>query len=335
MKAIACVYDEKQGRSLFKEMTVEKLPLGPYDLRVQVKALSVNPVDYKQARTIDAKNPGPRVLGWDAAGTVVEIGERVKTFFPGMDVFYAGAVNRPGTNSEFHVVDERLVGRMPKNLSYQEAAALPLTTITAYECLFEKVRLDRQVEKKILVIGGAGGVGSMALQLIKQLTRSQVAATAVRPESVAWVREMGANEVISYKEDFKTQLEQKGWPGVDVILCFNDTAMHYDNMARAINPFGEICSIVDMNTAVDSNPLKAKSVTFHWESMFTRSLYQLPDMIEQHRLLNEVADLVEAGKIRSTKTTELGVLNAENLSEAHRLLQTNTMIGKITLKGIT
>ncbi|TGN08148.1 zinc-binding alcohol dehydrogenase family protein [Leptospira ilyithenensis] len=334
MNSIAAIFDPAQNKTIFqKRDTKEEVP-GEHDVRVEVKAISVNPVDYKVKSSLSATNPGPRILGWDVSGTVVELGSEVKTLHKGMDVYYAGAIQRPGGNSKFHIVDEFLVSEKPKTLSYKEAAALPLTTITAFEAIFHKLKLDRASEKNILIVGGAGGVGSIAIQILKQMTKSKVIVTAGRKESGDWVKSLGADTIIDYRIDFSEQLKEKGIEGADEILCFNDTDMHYSNMAKAILPFGNICSIVETKYPLDLNSLKQKSAGFLNEFMFTRSLFQTADRIEQQKLLTEVGSLVDKGKIKSTQTIDLGDMTEENLESAHKLLLEGNVIGKIVLGGL-
>jgi zinc-binding alcohol dehydrogenase family protein len=300
---------------------------GPHDLLVKVHAVGVNPVDYKVRQSHDGK--APRVLGWDAAGVVEAVGSEVSFFSVGDAVYYAGDITRPGSNSEYQLVDERIVGRKPDKLSFAEAAALPLTTITAWEALFDRIGIEEAVSGKTLVIvGGAGGVGSIAIQLAKQLTGLRVVATASRPESAAWCRELGADATVDHRGDWAAEL---GVNSIDYIACFNDTDGHWERMARAIAPQGAICSIVENAAPLALGLLKSKSATFAWEFMFTRSMFRTPDMIAQHRLLNRVADLVDAGKIRTTLGASPVPLTPENLAVAHGRLESGRSIGKTVL----
>jgi zinc-binding alcohol dehydrogenase family protein len=313
------------------------------DLVVHVKAVSVNPVDAK-VRTRGAKDqtePEPKILGWDVAGVVRETGEETSLFNVGDEVYYAGSIARPGCNSEYHLVDERIVGRKPRNVSFEEAAALPLTTITAWEALFERLMIhphhpSAYTARKVLIIGGAGGVGSIAIQLAKQVASLQVIATASRSESIAWCQKMGADFCINHFNPFRAELENIGIREVDYILCFNSTEIHLQNMADVIAPQGKICTIVETKDQqpVNINLFQSKSVTLAWELMFTKSLYHTPDIHTQHDLLNQVAELIEQGVLKTTLHEVLGPLNARNLREAHCRIETGTTIGKLVLSGI-
>lgn len=313
---------------------IEKpVPTGK-DLLIKVLAISVNPVDTKVRAPKEKTEDTPRILGWDVAGIVEQVGPDCTLFQPGDEVYYAGSITRPGGNSEFHLVDERIAGKKPKTLSFADAAALPLTAITAWEALYERLGVSRNREdnagKTILIIGAAGGVGSIATQLAK-LAGLTVIGTASRPESAQWVKEMGANHIINHYDAFLAQLNAIGLTDVDYILCLNSTAQHWQNMADAIAPQGMICSIVETDQALNMNLLKNKSVTFAWEFMFTRAMFQTSDMIEQHKLLNEVAELVDNGSLRSTVTQRLTPIDAANLRKAHAMLEEGHTVGKIVL----
>jgi NADPH2:quinone reductase len=334
MRAIAVVYNENQKKSEFREIQTELRPLGEHDLKIRIKAISVNPVDHKVASTVNSSKSEPRIVGWDAAGTVVGVGSKVRSYSVGDDVYYAGTISKPGSYAEYEIVDERIVGRKPKNLTDLQAAALPLATLTAYEMLFHKFKLDRKAVKNVLIIGGAGGVGSIAIQLLKAMTHSKVIVTAGRAESQQWVRQMGADEIISYKEDFLTQLKARGLGEVDAIFCTSGVEEHFENMIRALKPFGDIGALVNLESPINLNLLKPKSGSFHWEFMFARAEFQTPDMIKQQEILNEVAGLVESGKIKSTASLDLGRMSVENLTQAHELLKSQRTIGKIVLKGM-
>ncbi len=304
------------------------------DLLVKVRAISVNPVDTKVRAPNDKKETTPRVLGWDAAGLVVEVGPQVEGFAVGDQVYYAGDITRPGSNSEYQLVDERIVGKMPKTLSFTEAAALPLTGITAWEALFERLGISSRGEdagRSILIVGGAGGVGSIAIQLAKKLAKLKVIATASRAESIAWSKKLGADQVINHRNALDAELTSIDLPQVDYILCLNNTSQHWIAMANAIAPQGRICSIVETPEPVDLGLLKSKSAAFIWEFMFTRSMYQTPDMIEQQRLLNEIADLVNKGELVTTTNNVIKPINASNLRKAHVLVEQGNTIGKIVL----
>ncbi|WP_233829851.1 zinc-binding alcohol dehydrogenase family protein [Paraburkholderia sp. ZP32-5] len=306
------------------------------DLLVKVEAISVNPVDTKVRAPKDTVEKAPRVLGWDAAGTVVAVGPDVTLFKVGDPVFYAGSITRPGANSEFHLVDERIAGHKPASLDFTHAAALPLTAITAWEALFDRLGVSPQgadAGRTVLIFGGAGGVGSIGIQLAKQLAKLQVIATASRPESAKWVRDLGADHVVDHFGDLAAQLKEIGVEQVDYVLIFNDTDRNFPVAAQLVKPQGSICTIVENSASLPVELLKAKSAAFHWEFMFTRSMFGTPDMIEQHKLLTEVARLVDAGTLRTTLGEDLGTINAENLRRAHRLLEQGRAIGKLVLTG--
>jgi zinc-binding alcohol dehydrogenase family protein len=278
------------------------------------------------------------VLGWDAAGVVEAVGADVTGFKVGDQVFYAGDITRPGSNSEFQLIDERIVGHAPASLALEEAAALPLTAITAWEALFERLRVPRKAvagagakAASILIIGG-GGVGSIAIQLATKLAGLQVIATASRPESEQWVRELGAQQVINHFGDIPAQLKAIGHDSVDYVLILNDTDKHFPAAAAAVAPQGTIATIVENSAALDVSLLKAKSAGFVWEFMFTRSMFQTPDMAEQGKLLNEVAHLIDQGVIKTTVSKVLSPINAANLRQAHADLEGGRVIGKIVLK---
>jgi zinc-binding alcohol dehydrogenase family protein len=308
---------------------------GPRDLLVRVKAISVNPIDTKVRAPKDKLETRPKVLGWDAAGVVEQVGETVRRFRPGDEVYYAGSITRPGCNSELHLVDERIVGGKPTRLSFAEAAALPLTTITAWEALFERLGIDVQGEQagqSLLLIGGGGGVGSIGIQLAN-LAGLTVIATASRPETRALVEKLGADHVLDHRQPLSTGLRQLGFVAVDYIANFVDTDSYWNPMAELIRPEGRIVSIVDNVHPVALNLLKSKSVTFVWESMFTKSMFETPNMSNQGKLLDEVALLVDSGTIQSTVTEVLEPIHAANLREAHRRIESHKTIGKIVLAG--
>ena len=307
-----------------------------YDLLVSVQAVSVNPVDTKIRAPKDGVEDPPRVLGWDAAGVVESVGPDVTLFAPGDEVFYAGSITRPGTKSEFHLVDERNVGHKPTTLSFAEAAALPLTSITAWEALFDRMGIARDgasMGKSLLVIGGAGGVGSIAIQIAKQVAGLEVIATASRDESRDWCLELGASHVVNHRTDIPAQLATIGFSQVDYVLCLNDTDGHWGTMTEVVAPQGHLCSIVETSAPVDLGPLMAKSASFSWELMFTRSMFGTPDMIEQHHLLNEVSRLVDSGEVRTTTGQVVGHIDAANLRKAHAQIESGRAIGKLVLEG--
>jgi alcohol dehydrogenase len=312
----------------FQDIELPKPAPAGRDLLVKVEAISVNPVDYKQ-RKVDS--PAPRVLGWDAAGTVEAAGPEVSLFRPGDAVYYAGDVTRPGANSEFHLVDERIVGRKPKRLDFAQAAAIPLTAITAWEAFFDRMKIDiggEDAGKRMLIIGGAGGVGSIGIQLAK-IAGLSVIATASRPESIAWVKELGADEVVDHRKDLASQV---GKP-VDYIANFNDLDTHWAAMGQLIAPQGSMVAIVGNQKPMPMDTVRSKSATMCWELMFTRPRFKTADMIEQHRLLDQVADWLDSGELRGTLKETLSPISAANLRKAHEKLESGTMIGKLVLKG--
>ncbi|HEX8441654.1 zinc-binding alcohol dehydrogenase family protein [Archangium sp.] len=305
------------------------------DLLVRVHAVSVNPVDTKVRSPKDKTEASPRVLGWDAAGVVEATGPDVTRFKKGDAVFYAGSILRPGCDSELHLVDERIVGPKPRSLDFAQAAALPLTALTAYEGLFDRCAIDpggRHAGRTLLVINGAGGVGSIAIQLAK-LAGLRVIATASRPESQQWCRELGADHVINHREDIPRQLEDAGSPEVDYIFNTVDTAGYWTVMGDVIKPFGRIVSIVETSQPLDLGRMMGKSASFSWELMFTRSRFQTPDMDEQHRALKQVAEWLDAGRLRTTLTEKLSPISAANLRAAHGKLESGKMVGKLVLEG--
>jgi zinc-binding alcohol dehydrogenase family protein len=306
------------------------------DLLVKIEAVAVNPVDLLVRDQVLPGGGDQRVLGWDAAGTVVAAGPDVTLFQVGDPVFYAGSLVREGSYSEFQLVDERIAGRKPASLDFKHAAALPLTSITAWEGLFDRLGVSRHgadAGKRLLIIGGAGGVGSIAIQLAKQLGQLTVIATASRPESVRWVRALGADHVIDHGGDMAAQLLALGINDVDYVLSLNDTEQHFDAIAQVIAPQGKICAIVPSQAALPMEKVFAKSASWVWEMMFTRSMFGTPDMIEQHRLLNQVATLIDAGQLKSTLGESYGKINAANLGRAHAALESGRTIGKIVLAG--
>ncbi|MCC4244334.1 zinc-binding alcohol dehydrogenase family protein [Stappia indica] len=304
------------------------------DILVAVRAVAVNPVDTKVRSPKDQVEDAPRVIGYDASGVVEAVGPDVTLFRPGDEVYYAGDITRPGTNQEFHLVDERIVGRKPSSLSFAEAAALPLTTITAYESLFHRLRIDRDgadAGRSILIIGGAGGVGSIGIQLAKRAGLT-VIATASRPETVAWVRELGADHVVSHREQLAPQVRALGIEHLDHVAIFNDMR-HWLDAVELIRPQGSIVTIDDTHLPMPMEQMKTKAASLHWELMFTRAMFATPDMIEQHRLLTFVADEIDAGRLRTTLAETLSPINASTLREAHRRIETGTARGKIVVEG--
>jgi zinc-binding alcohol dehydrogenase family protein len=305
------------------------------DILVAVKAISANPVDYKVRKRAAPPEGETKILGYDAAGTVEAVGPDVTLFKAGDDVFYAGSILRQGTNSQFHLVDERIVGRKPKSLSFAQAAALPLTSITAWELLFDRLGAvpGKSVDPRtLLIIGGAGGVGSILIQLARRLTGLTVLATASRPESVKWCLDLGAHAVVDHTRPMKEQIEKLKFPPVALIASLTNTEQHYKGLAEIIAPQGKY-GLIDDPQEFNVSAFKGKAVSVHWESMFTRSSFQTPDMIGQHALLNDVADLLDKGVLRTTLDQSFGTINAANLKRAHALLESGTSRGKIVLEG--
>jgi zinc-binding alcohol dehydrogenase family protein len=305
------------------------------DLLVEVKAISVNPVDTKIRAGAKPEAGQPRVLGWDAASIVTAVGPDVRHFKVGDEVFYAGAVDRPGTNAEYHLVDERIVGTKPKSLDFSAAAALPLTSITAWEMLFHRLHIDIPVvgaANAILIIGGAGGVGSIAVQLARKLTNLTVIATASRPETRQWVEELGAHHVIDHSKPLAAQVEALGLGAPAFVFATTNSDTHRTEIAALIAPQGRF-GLIDDPKSYDIMPFKWKSVSIHWEVMFTRSRYDTADIEEQHKLLNRVAELVDAGTLRTTLADDLGPISAANLKKAHALIESGRARGKIVLTG--
>ncbi|MGC9742491.1 Zinc-type alcohol dehydrogenase-like protein [Pseudomonas sp. IsoF] len=305
---------------------------GARDLLVEVKAIAVNPVDTK----IRASRGGeqPQVLGWDAVGVVREVGAEVTLFQPGDEVFYAGAIDRPGTYSELHVVDERIVGHKPRSLDNASAAALPLTSITAWELLFDRLGVVENAGKgqSLLVIGAAGGVGSILVQLASKLTQLTVIGTASRPETQAWVKELGAHHVIDHSKPIAPQLQALGLDTVDYVISLTHTDTYLAQLVEVLRPQGKL-ALIDDPAQLDVVPLKRKSLSLHWELMFTRSLYKTEDMIKQHQLLERVSKLIDDGVLKTTVGEHFGTINADNLKRAHAVIESGKARGKIVLEA--
>jgi len=310
-----------------------------HDLLVSVKTIAVNPVDYKIRENVEPEPNEHKVLGWDAVGEVIATGNDVKSFKPGDMVYYAGDLTRQGSNAEYQLVDERLVGHKPKSLSDAEAAALPLTAITAWEMLFEHLKIQQhapghitQTDEVILVVGAAGGVGSIMLQLAAVLTGSTVIATASRKSSQQWVKSLGADYVIDHTQALKPQIDALNIGPVTHVASLNATDTYLDSYVELLAPFGRI-ALIDDPESLDVLKLKPKSLSLHWEFMFTRSMFQTPDMIEQGQLLNRLSGLVDEGLIQTTVAKNLGKITADNLKLAHAELASGKSIGKIVLEG--
>ncbi|MBB4360162.1 NADPH2:quinone reductase [Bradyrhizobium sp. CIR18] len=305
------------------------------DIRVAVKAISANPVDYKVRKRAAPPEGETKILGYDAAGVVDAVGPEVTLFKPGDEVFYAGSILRQGTNSEFHLVDERIVGNKPKSLSFAQAAALPLTSITAWELLFDRLGAvpGKSVDPRTLLItGGAGGVGSILIQLARRLTGLTVLATATRPDSQKWCLDLGAHAVIDHSKPMKEQIEKLKLPPVALVASLTFTDQHYKAIVEFMAPQGRF-GLIDDPPEFTMSTFKGKAISVHWESMFTRSSFQTSDMIAQHHLLNDVADLVDKGVLRTTLDQTFGTINAANLKRAHALLESGKSRGKIVLEG--
>ena len=319
-----------------QDLDLPKPVPGPQDLLVKVAAISVNPVDYKVRKGRQGTAEAPVVLGWDAVGTVEAVGSAVISFRAGDEVFYAGDLNRPGSNAEYQLVDARLVGHAPKSIELADAAALPLTTITAWELLFQRMPFDSEkggVGKSLLIIGGAGGVGSIAIQLARRAGFT-VIATASRAETIAWCHSLGAQHVIDHRQPLAPQLAALGFSQVDAALNLADTSRYWDDLGQILAPLGHVGLIVEPNSALKiGDPYKAKSIGIHWEMMFARPRFKTADQAEQGRILERVAALIDAGELRGTRTETLSPISATNLRDAHRRLESGTSIGKLVLAG--
>ncbi|HDS1755335.1 zinc-binding alcohol dehydrogenase family protein [Pseudomonas sp. M5] len=305
---------------------------GARDLLVEIKAIAVNPVDTKVRASRSADQP--QVLGWDAVGIVREVGNAVTLFQPGDEVFYAGAIDRPGSYSEYHLVDERIVGRKPRSLDNASAAALPLTSITAWELLFDRLGVEQHGGKgqSLLIIGAAGGVGSILVQLARQLTQLTVIGTASRPQTQQWVSELGAHHVIDHTVSIPQQLAELKLEPVDYVISLTHTDTYLAQLVEVLRPQGKL-ALIDDPAQLDVVPLKRKSLSLHWELMFTRSLYTTEDMIKQHQLLERVSALVDEGVLKTTVGEHFGAINADNLRRAHALLESGKARGKVVLEG--
>jgi zinc-binding alcohol dehydrogenase family protein len=305
---------------------------GPRDLLVRVEAVSVNPVDTKVRR--GAAVTSPRVLGWDAAGIVEAVGSDVTAFRPGDQVFYAGSLTRPGSYSELHLVDERIAGHKPATLDFADAAALPLTSLTAWELLFDRLKVPEQGGggRTLLIVGAGGGVGSILTQLASKLTGLTVIGTASRPETAAWVRELGAHHVIDHTRPMPAQLAGLGIAHADIVISLTHTDQHYADIIEILAPQGQF-ALIDDPATLDALPLKRKSISLHWELMFTRSMYETADMVRQREILDRVAALVDSGVLKTTVGERIGKIDAANLRRAHAIIESNKARGKLVLAG--
>lgn len=322
------------AENAFIEFETEIPKPGARDLLVEVRAISVNPVDIKLRANAQPEDT-PRILGFDAAGIVKEVGSATELFQPGDEVYYAGDITRPGTNAAFQLVDERIVGRKPSSLNFRKAAAMPLTTITAWEILFDCFGLKetQNTDESLLVIGGAGGVGSILIQLAKKLTGLTVIASASRPETQSWVKKMGADHVINHRNPLNEEMKSIGITP-RYVASLTHTDQHFESIIDLIKPRGHIAAIDDPKT-LDALLLKRKSLSLSWEFMFARSMFQTDDMDVQHKLLNRAADLLDDGTLVSTVNKYGGELSVENLCRAHELIESGKSIGKIVLDGFT
>lgn len=314
--------------------TAKPTPTG-FEILVKISAISVNPVDFKIRQTAakDTVLDTPKIIGWDAVGTVEAVGDKTSRFKVGDEVYYAGDITRSGSNAEYQLVDERIVGRKPKSLTNAEAAAIPLTALTAWESLFDRIKVNPETDKgkTVLILAGAGGVGSIAIQIAKKVAGLTVIATASRPDSQEWCRQMGADFVVNHYH-LKEELEKIGHPQVDYILDFVDINAYWETAAEIIKPQGHIVSITGSNEPLNLNLLKVKSVSFSWELMYTRSMFNTDDIEQQHHILNKMADLLDDGTFQTTLTTTLEGFTVENLKKAHQLQESGKAIGKTVLR---
>jgi NADPH2:quinone reductase len=325
-----------EAEAALVDITLPKPVAEGRDLLVQVQAISVNPVDTKVRRRAKPEPGAWTVLGYDAAGTVIATGPDSTLFAPGDAIFYAGDMTRPGTNAELHLVDERIVGHKPKSLDWAQAAALPLTAITAWEALFDRLDVRRPVpgSNAILIIGGAGGVSSIAVQLARQSTHLTVIATASRPETRAWVTDLGAHHVVDHAKPLADQVAALGIGAPGIVFSTTNTDKHVAEIAKLIQPQGRF-GLIDDPATLDIVPFKRKSVSVHWELMFTRPIFKTADMSAQGELLNEIARLVDAGTLRTTLGENFGPINAANLRRAHAMIETGRARGKVVLEGFS
>lgn len=333
MKAIACqqALAITDSNALF-EIELPRPQAQGRDVLVKVEAVSVNPIDTKVRGGFARDEKENKVLGWDATGTIESVGEGVSLFNPGDKVWYAGAINRSGTNAEYHLVDERIVAKMPETLDFVAAAAFPLTSITAWELLFDRLKISASSTGTILVIGAAGGVGSVMIQLLKKLTKLTVIATASREETRQWVMSLGADYVINHRQSLVDELQAIDQKNIRYVASLTNTQDHLADIIELIAPQGMLALIDDPET-LDIKPFKRKSVSVHWELMFTRSLFETEDMLEQHKILSRVAKMVDDGELTSTLNNNFGLIKAANLIKAHALLESGKSYGKIVLSG--
>jgi NADPH2:quinone reductase len=326
------------AHNALENITLAKPTPTGFDLLVEVKAISVNPVDTKIRASSSAPAGEYKILGWDAVGVVKAVGDKVSLFKVGDEVWYAGDISRSGSYAEYQLVDERIVGHKPQTLSNAQAAALPLTSITAWELLFDRLGLPQDgsaTDARILIIGAAGGVGSIITQLAVKLTGAEVIGTASRPESATWVQSLGADSVINHNQPLSQELAKLDIADVTHVISLTQTDKHYDEIVKVLRPQGKLALIDDPVEPLDVMKLKRKSLSLHWELMFTRSLYQTEDMIAQHHLLNRIAELIDTGTVKSTFGEHYGTINAQNLLKAHAQIESGKAIGKIVLEGFS
>jgi len=319
-----------------RDVEIEPPQPGPHDVLVKVRAIAVNPVDTKIRSRVTPQDGVPKILGWDAVGEVQACGEQATRFKPGDRIWYAGDVTRQGCNAELQCVDERIAALAPDSLSDAEAAALPLTTITAWEMLFDRLQLPTGADsagRRLLIVGAGGGVGSMLVQLARQLTKATVIATASRPESERWVRELGAHHVLDHSKSLQEELARVGVEDVTDVASANRTDQHYADLVAMLRPQGRLCLIDDPADGLDIKLMKQKCLSLHWEFMFTRAMFVTEDILAQHELLSEVARLIDAGKLKTTMGEHYGRINAENLERAHAAMKTEHTVGKVVLEG--
>tara|TARA_R110000796_G_scaffold6651_1_gene23335 strand:- start:510 stop:1523 length:1014 start_codon:yes stop_codon:yes gene_type:complete len=336
MKAIGYTTNGAIDRNdALTDLEIEKPVATGHDILVKVAAVSVNPVDVKVRQNRPAEGDAPVILGWDAVGEVVETGDKVTQFKAGDKVWYAGAINRTGTNAQYHLVDARIVGHAPKSIDTAAAAALPLTTLTAQEMIFDRLKVTNPVPgaaNAIVIIGGAGGVGSIAIQLLREQTDLTIIATASRPETQDWVKELGAHHVVDHSKPLPEQIAALNIGAPAFVFSTNYSETYVTQISEFIAPQGRF-GLIDDPKGFDIMPFKGKAVSIHWELMFTRSLFTTDDIARQGEILDTVAGLIDAGKIRSTATESFGAINAENLKRAHALIESGKAKGKITLEG--
>lgn len=330
MKAVGYFHAGKSD--VLSDLEMPEPQASGHDLLIEVRAVAVNPIDCIVRSGAIPRDKEINILGWDAAGIVRKVGDQVSLFKVGDAVWYAGDLSRQGCNSEYHLVDERIAALKPTSLNFAQAAALPLTSLTAWELLFDRLQINREDKSTLLITGAAGGVGSILVQLAKQLTSLKIIATASRPESQKWVKDNGADWVIDHNQPLLEQLQAKGIEAVDYVISLTHTDQHAEQLIQCLKPQGKF-ALIDSPKNVNFNLFKLKSISIHWEMMFTRSMFKTEDMIQQHHILTQVAKLVDEGKIKTTLTEELGRINAKNLQKAHDHIESTRSMGKLVLQG--